>query len=582
MIDSFEVVNNSWFWQIIISAFFLWLIFIWKEWKQHKASTFYLKVILAFLALSSLVLIILRPLVNSSLDNFELALLTKNYNDNQLDSLKASNKDLKTKSYNINEPILDNNKIPSSIYILGEGIAPFDFYQIDTLNVKYIGNVYSSGISKFNYKQEQIIGNSLAINGVYTKSKKGTKLILQDAAKNNLDSIIFKTDSTLAFKLSTSLKVKGDFEYYITEKDSIDNVLSSNPFGVKVNPESLLKILIINEFPTFETKYLKNYLAEKGHELIVRSQITRGKFKYEYFNIVNRPIIDFSEISLTHYDILIIDSQSFRNLSSSQKNNLERVIRNNGLGMFVQPNPSYNSSRTYLSNFSFQLDNSTILELDKWSKIKLSKHSYNFKSSFALNTIHQSNDKILTAYKSLGNGRVGTSVFENTFQLLLNGNKKIYQKLWVETINALGKKKIPSATWEPSSNIVFKNQPFNFKLRTLIDYPLIHIENDNDITLINDIDIKSLWKGRTYPKHLGWGSNKLKQDSTQIFKYYVSDTTHWKALQSHQNYEANKRAFNSEQSFTTKQYIAQKPMTLIWLYLIFLSCIGFIWLEPKL
>ncbi|MFT5216322.1 MAG: hypothetical protein ACI83H_001444 [Glaciecola sp.] len=130
---------------------------------------------------------------------------------------------------------------------------------------------------------------------------------------------MFSTDSTQTFKLSTQLNIIGNYEYNIVEKDSLGSIISSNPIGVRVNSENTLSILIINGFPAFETKYLKNYLAEKGHEVVVRSQVTRGKFKYEYFNKTTKPPVDFSEKSIQNYDLVIIDSQSFRSLGKISK-----------------------------------------------------------------------------------------------------------------------------------------------------------------------------------------------------------------------------------------------------------------------
>jgi len=581
MIDDFSFVNNQWFWHIVIVTLLLWIIFAWKEWKQDNKSKLYLKLVLSFIALLSLAIIVLKPLINSKINAFELAILTEGYDSERLDSLKKANKNIKSYTYTTNEPIINANQIPSSIYILGEGIAPSDFWQIDTLNTTYLGDKTLSGITKLKYKQEQILGDFMTVRGLYTKAKKGTKLILQDAAKSSLDSIIFGRDSTYTFQLSTKLNIAGNYEYYLTEKDSINNVIQSNPFGISVISESKLNILIVNGFPTFETKYLKNYLAEKGHELVVRSQITRGKFKYEYFNINTKPLVDFSDKSLEQYDLVIIDYQSFRNFGTRQKQSLEQMIKTKGLGLFIQSSSTFNRSKKYITDFKFQSENSTNLELNHWPKVKISKYSYSFNPTFALQAIHKSDNSILSAYKALGNGRIGTSVINNTFELLLNGNTTVYQGLWTETINALSKKKTPSSTWKANSNLLLKNEPFNFQLRTTQDKPILLSQDNEHIPLLNDIDIQTLWKGKTYPKETGWLSQRLEQDTTQIFQYYINNTTHWKSLKAFNTMRANKVQFKNLQT-SNKQYTTQKPMSLYWLYIVFLLCIGYLWLEPKL
>ena len=92
MIDRLSFVNNHWFWYVVIAAILLWLVFTWKERQQRNTSKLYLKLALSFVALTSLALIVLRPLVISKLDTHTMVVLTKGYDSKQLDSLKNVNK----------------------------------------------------------------------------------------------------------------------------------------------------------------------------------------------------------------------------------------------------------------------------------------------------------------------------------------------------------------------------------------------------------------------------------------------------------------------------------------------------------
>ena len=581
MIDSLSFVNTHWFWYVVIAALLLWLVFAWKEWQQTNTSKLYLKLALAFVALASLTLIILKPLIVSKLDTYEMVVLTKGHDSNTLDSLKKANKKIQVQNYQVNEPFINPNKKPSSILILGEGLAPFDFYQIDSLNASYLGNHESTGIIKLHYEQEQVVGNPITIEGLYAKPEKGKKLVLENPAKTALDSVVFADDSTQIFKLSTQLNVIGNYEYSIVEKDSLGTILDANPIGISVVNENALRVLVINGFPTFETKYLKNYLAEKGHEIVVRSQVTQGKFKYEYFNLNTKPSVDFSEKSLQQYDLLIIDAQSFRNLGRNQKSNLEGVVRNDGLGVFVQPTAAMNGTVNYLADFSFQSDNNENANLEEWPKINVSKYPSHFRANFALQPIHKLNNHIFTAFKPLGNGSVGTSVFINTFELVLSGNTNVYQILWSETINALSKKQMPSVHWEANDHMAFKGEPFYFKIRTHINDPKVLDNTNGLIPLLNDIDNNSLWHGKTYPKKTGWQALQLEQDSIQVFHYFVADTSQWTSLKSYKTSTSNKRQFNSNKEMG-ESYTTQQPMPLIWLYVLFVLSMGYLWLEPKL
>lgn len=95
--------------------------------------------------------------------------------------------------------------------------------------------------------------------------------------------------------------------------------------------------MILNGFPTFESKYLKNYLAETGHRVVVKNQLTAARYKYEYFNITSKPVIDITKEKLTLFDLLIIDSKSLKNLSNRERTTLKNVVKESGMGILIQP-----------------------------------------------------------------------------------------------------------------------------------------------------------------------------------------------------------------------------------------------------
>jgi len=580
MIDNLSFLNNQWFWPIIIAACLLLILFVWKEFNQANKSKLYLKIGLAVLAIASLTLIVLKPIVTVKANAFEMALLTKGYNSNQLDSLKKTNKNLIIKNYAANEAILESDKTPASIYVLGEGVAPFDLWQLNHLNVSYLNTEIPSGIVRLNYKQKNIVGNPIEIKGLYDNAKKGTQLILENAVKTGLDSIVFSSDSSQVFKLSTPQHVVGNYELFVTEKDSLNNIISQNPIGIKITEEQTIRVLIVNGFPTFETKYLKNFLAKNGHEVVIRSQLTRGRFKYEYFNLNEKPLVEFSEKSLESFDLVIIDSQSFSNLGKRQNDALENTIRNQGLGLFIQLNSSFRSNINYITSFNFQSDVVQQISMEDTPKQKITKHPYTLKEQLTQQSIHTFGNKILSAYKPLENGYVGTSVLANTYELVLNGNSSTYKKLWSETINVISKKQIPLVYWDQHSSMNFVNEPVAFKLRTSIEKPII-LQGDYHVPIINDIDNNNLWTATTYPKKTGWQTLKIEQDSTELFHYYVNDTTHWTSLKSYHTILANKRAFEHSNT-ENKPFKSKKEMNLFWLYILFILSIGYLWLEPKL
>ncbi len=473
MIDRLSFVNISWIWVILITAIFIWLVFAWKERAHYGSSKFIIHLGISFLAISSLVLMALQPRIHVKKDRQVAVLLTVGYDQTQLDSLKETNQKLKIHRYKIGEAIFDTEKTPSSVLVLGHGIRSFDHWQLETIPTTYLGGKELKGVTQLNYDYYQTKGNRIQFKGTYQNPTKNNRILLEGPGGSSLDSLILSDEKSQLFEVSTDLNITGNFTYHLVEKDSIGTVLSKAVLPLTIVEKSPLKILMLNGFPTFESKYLKNYLAETGHQVVVKNQLTTARYKYEYFNMTSKPIIDITKEKLETFDLLIIDTKSLKALSNQQLTTLKTAVRELGMGILIQPDANFFSSKKLVSSFKFDLEKSKYAVLKDYPKQNLKKYSYQFKAEFSIQPIHSSGSKIWSAYERIGSGRVGSTVFKNTFELILNGHIKTYHSLWSKIIEKISKRKTPSVQWRASHNYAYKDQPFEFELRTSVPNPIV-------------------------------------------------------------------------------------------------------------
>ncbi len=378
-----------------------------------------------------------------------------------------------------------------------------------------------AGIVKLNYNHQSRVGNNLLVQGRFLKPKFGNRLVLEDAGGTAMDSIVFTSEKNKNFNLETELKVSGNYVFNITEKDSLGEVLSRNALPVKVAKEEALRILILNSYPTFEIKYLKNFLAESGHELVVKNRITAGRFKFEFFNTENTSLGSLNEEALEDFDLLISDTGAIRNLSSAEINTLQNSIRETGLGLFMLGEANTLNSVGDFSIFELQRVSGTETEVDNLPEISIAKQPFQLKEAVGLEEIHNSNSGILSGYKRMGQGRIGTTLLENTWQLQLEGRQEAYQQVWSQLVEQISKRTSVTASWEAKTDFAFKDQAFEFQLRTSVENPRVRDENDYLIPLKQDLNNSELWAGKTYPQKTGWQELKMEQDSTSVFNYFV-------------------------------------------------------------
>ncbi|WP_271784265.1 hypothetical protein [Aquimarina algiphila] len=583
MIDNLTFLNAELMWPLSIGAILLWCVFIWKEWYSNKKPRFWIKVTISFLAIGALVILVLKPVISVPGDATKMVILTEGYDQVRLDSIKKVHKRIKVYKYNINQLIFKDINIPDSVFILGYGVEPFDFWQFDNCKVKYLNDSIPSGVIRFTYDHKNTVGKQMIFNGLYHKPKKENQLVLEGPGGVYLDSVSLGDDEQQIFRLSTKLNLPGKFVFSLIEKDTTGKIHSKNPIPLLVEDPIPLKILIVNGFPTFETKYLKNYLAEMGHQVLVRSQITKGRYKYEYFNMERLPIGTFSEKNLQPFDLVIIDANSFKKLGKTSRAVLRNSIRENGLGLFIQSDQDFFRFSRNFGSFDFVTQKNVETNLKGQSKIKISKSPFFFKDEFLLHPIHKNtNNQVLSAYKPMGKGRIGTTVLENTYELVLNGRTKVYQELWSKLISSISNKEIPSAEWRSRGNIAYINQPFKFKLRTSIAKPMVNTINGYKISMREDIDISNLWSATTYPKTLGWDTLLIQQDTTEVFPYFVTHTSHWRSQTHYEKIVENNKYSAVSSKESKEENKAFRLVNPLGFFLIFLICIGYLWLEPKM
>ncbi|PRX44381.1 hypothetical protein [Salegentibacter salegens] len=580
MSNNLTFLNASWFWPVLVCCLILLLIFLWKEWSQAGKKRFFFKIFLAILAVSSLALIAIKPAIPQEVREGNVLILTQGYKQNQLDSLKKEYRKIKVIDYRKDE-VLPELKTSKQIFVLGQGISAYDLNQFKELPVTYLPGDTVAGIVKLNYNPKNQVGNKIKVQGRFLKTKLGNRLVLEDAGGTAVDSIVFTSKENKNFNLETELKVAGNYVFNITLKDSLGEILSNNALPVKVTKEEALRILILNSFPTFEIKYLKNFLAESGHELVVKNRITTGRFKFEFFNTENTSLGNLNAGISEDFDLLISDSGAIRNLSSAENSALQNSIRETGLGLFILGEANTLNSLGDFSVFELERVSATETELDNLSETTTAKQPFQLKDEFGLEKIHSSNSSILSGYKRLGQGRIGTTLLENTWQLQLEGKQEAYQLVWSQLMEQISKRTSATASWKAKTDFAFKDQAFEFQIRTSVENLRVSNENGHLIPLKQDLNNQELWSGKTYPQKAGWQELKMEQDSTSVFKYFVHQAKDWQALKSYQTSQENNRFFQQEilEEESVKMPIAINPL---WFFGIFLISMGGLWLEPKL
>ena len=580
MNTSLTFLNSSWFWPALVGWLILMLVFFWKEWKTSGRHRLILKMLIAAIALTSLLLVILEPAFEKPAKGKVIILITEHFDQDQMDSLQKKYKRATLIDYRQGKDLL-HLKQANQVFVLGSGLSDYDLHLLNNLPASYLPGQAIPGIVRLKYSKQNLSGEVLNIRGELSKPKSTRQLVLEDASGNALDSVVITPGEDQRFSLSASLKVPGDFVYALLEKDSTNNVIRTNPLPLSVGVSKTLNILIISYQPTFEIKYLKNFLAEQEHAVAVKTRITRNKFKYEFFNRSKTNLSSFDSAMLEDFDLLIMDNASWKSTSRTQRAILSQSIENEGLGLLRLGNSNRSTLNDEFNGINYSTDRSTEVILDQLHEVTFSKELLKLKSSFGLQDIHRSESDLISAYYRKGKGRIGTTVLTQTWQLKLEGKEKAYQQVWSELVEQISKRNPRTMSWTALQQFAFKDEPFKIELETSIKDPKVWTEEKYQVPLRQDLYDPERWDARIYPKTSGWHEMKAEQDTLSSFKYYVHKNQDWKSITAYQNKRSNSRFFSKHHvENNQKRYLA--AIHPIWFFIVFLLAIGGLRFEPKL
>ncbi len=573
-------MHNTLLWPAIVAAFLLFLVFVFKEWAHRHGSHFGIRVTVAGVAILALLTLALQPAMPMKVQGKQGVLLTPGFIESQVDSLKKLNPKLKTIDYAHDAAWAKNLDSLNAVLILGNGVKAYDLWQLQDKQVTFMGGILPSGIDRAVYEKEAFEGDAWQVKAHYFKPVAGNKIFLQAPGNLSVDSIRFTSGRDTVFSLKAKLKAPGHFVYQLVETDSLDKKLGHEPLPLYVRPRQVLNILVLNAFPTFETKYLKNYLVGLGHQVMVRSRLTQGRYKYEYFNRKRSTFTALTAANLADVDLVIIDGEGYRDLSTSEQKVLENAVRDDGLGVFIQPDEQLLYGRQNLVDFN--LVGAAVKNVSLERQVNLETHGFAFGQDALLNVNLKVGGTTYAADKFLGFGRVGTTILTNTYQLQLQGNEEAYKRLWSGILKPMLKQPSEEVFWEETEALTYVNEPYTVKWRTGLKDFTVEDDYGNVLPVMENPNLDELWSARFYAAQSGWHEISIKMDSTvAAHSYYVQDSLDWTAR------EGKARAMINGDYFSTpvaapESLMVFNPIHPLYFFTIFLLAMGYLWLQPKL
>ncbi len=480
-----------------------------------------------------------------------------------------------------------NHPQVKSLHLLGYGLTNYQLEELDSVNVIPHLSQPSGGLDAANWTQQVTLGDPLVLQGVYQNTGDGPVQLRLEGFGTGLDSLEIAAGQRQAFSLRSAPKEAGQLVFTLTIRAGKKVTPEKIPF--RVEPRQSLRVLFLESFPTFGSKFLKAYLAETGHSVTARAAISKEKFRTEFLNAEPVSLNRVNAGLLEKFDLVILDDASLKRFSATEKAAINSEVRD-GLGVLVLASGTPFPAVPPFTDFQLSVvagSEDTRLS-PEWSGIPAKPAPVTFsplflKESPAVRPLATDpKGQTLAAVKPYGLGRVAVAVAGNTFEWILSGQPGLHASWWSHLLTATARKRRDPEMWQAATPLPPVDHPAIIQLvRDGAQLPELTVDS---IALYPQQTAPGLplWESTFWPHHEGW--HTATTPSGKPCPFYIYGPGDWPDLQARQRYEATLAFVKNGQATAEKASPAtrREPVPEIWFYLLFLASAGYLWLERKL
>lgn len=552
--------------------------FIWKEY-QRKMAYRLLRMVAMLVLWISLTGLVLQPGWTHLVVNEDI-LLTRGYQGSSVDSVMkvrpgarifrtSDAAEYRTTDQVVSPQDISGDKMHYQV-VVGTGLTQNLLAQIDTAGYYFIPAPVPDDIIDFSLPEYIVPGRASTIMGTLHTMVPTTIALSGPGGRE--DSVVLSQGGS--FSLRFTPRAPGRYLYRIqttTAKGSKEEIIP-----VVVQSPRVLRLLILQQFPTAEIRYLKNLLSQQGHQLTIRYQVSRSQFRYEFANQTGRQFDRLNRDLLDATDLVIGNPEVFTAMSRGELDMLQQAIRN-GLGILLLVNevPVKKGPLQSLLPLSFQTDKSDTMHL---SGSVFNIATVRPVADPAMVALIQNGRRIAAGYTFLGAGKSGFQLLQETYRLMLRGETARYASMWVPLIEETSRRFAATQIHVRPRFPQVAGERMDIDLITSNAHPSL-LADGLPIPMQEDILIDDLWHAQVRLDQAGWHQYLSLPDSGRL-DIYLHTPDAWKGVRDVRQINAN--LWMARQGPMAGTHLNETPVSLLVLFLCLMVAAGMLWLAPKL
>ena len=572
----------------IVAALVL-LGLVWVEVKRPVKAFLFYRVLATVIAVVALYLIVMPfTIFDSEKGKKAIILLTEGYHQDSVNQF-LKNQHQSIPQFDLNNISNESMTDVSIIHLFGNGFKDTDQVELPRVPILFHATDQQTGIQNIHWQENIVSGSTLLVQGSCLNiTKKPVKLIMY-GWNQRIDSIEIGAEKQQPFSFAIVPENMGRGIYHlalVAGRDSIEK----ETIAYQIQPAKALKVLMLGASPDFESKFLKNWLADFGYTVITKTSVSKEKFQKTYSNAGQQNFENLTTTLLDEQDLIISDEAAIQALPATELAILKQAIAEKGIGLLLNAD-SILSKKIFIGE-SISLksadSNKALIKVSKLGENNYAaainlKHPYQIIEQKGMQPLYVDQQKrIFAAVTVFGKGKLLVNTLQKTSSWLLAANKNDYRNYWTSLINQVAKKESAEETWASSIDLPRVNESIQFTAQTNSSrVPQLYIQHQ-EIAAKQKVLLPSYWEAIYWPCEAGWQT--MIGTKGAISDWYVYPNGSWNTIYANKQISQTKAFLkNRVSNISTKdaEWHQASPNQPIYLFLIFLFSMVFLWVERK-
>lgn len=422
-------------------------------------------------------------------------------------------------------PDLDalQRRFPSThrLMVVGWGLRSAWWQGHDSLDVRFLPAPAPTGFQSLRAPRTLRVGESAKISGHLGGTT--DSIVVLAGPDGVADTIPLAPDAAGHFAFAIAPAAAGRIPYVLSAA-----AVPSETVAIAIQPPTAPAVLVVEAAPSFETTFLRRWLAAQGGRVAIRTRLSLDRDRTEWVNLPDQPLRPLRPELLAQFDLVLMDGPTLRELGPGERAALAEAVRDHGLGLLVSPDSVAQRDREF---FPFRLMPTGALDQrsirPRWlgqlnsSTTAVPAAPLEVEPARGITALVQDPvGRIVVASARMGLGRIGTSLLVAPSRWQLEGDTEAYAAYWSRLYEAMARGQ--GDRWEMvTDGPIVEQLAVDIGLTTDDPAPQVEVQAPDGtvdtLGLSQDLADPARWWGRFWPRMPGWHKATNPAGSTYPF-----------------------------------------------------------------